>query len=364
METSDRLLFVQNRALRAGAQVSLSRLVTQPSLRKLNPHVILGTKGWLDGFLSEHSIPHGVTPWPSPRSIPARLGGLTRFAKQTVSELHKQDVSIRAIIANDHQDCLPALAIAKAAGRIPVIAILRTPGMTRRDFKKYRCYDCTHLFARGEQLTEKVAAWSGCGVSCMLGSFSDGDMLPAPELPQTMPTRILIAGSEEPRKGFQDFIRALRIVEQKEPLFPALDIVLTGKKSHALEQLTQSGFRSQFEFIGRVDTFQAFVRNFQLAIHPSRAETFGMAPFELILAGVPTMLSSTGSAPTLPVRAPWIFPVESPDILADHMIQIWKNWLNVRPDMRMLQNSILDTYPVSASANALAEKIDEILNLS
>ena len=360
MPRENRVLFVQERSRRAGAQVSLSRLVTQSSLRELRPHVLLGSTGWLSQYLDEASVPNSIAPWPSPRSLKARLGGIDRFARQTVNTLKAGGITPRAIIANDHQECLPALALARAAGGVPVIAILRTPGMTRRDFEKYQCAECDHLFARGHDLSERANQWSDAGISCMLGSVSEEDRLVAPEVSPSFPTRVLVVGSEEPRKGFQDFLEALRIAETTESGFPALEVVFTCEKAGDPELLTRSGFRSRFEFAGRVEGFRDFAKDFQFAIHPSRAETFGMAPFELILAGVPTMLSCTGEASSLPVEEPWIFPPESPRTLAEHLIRLWKNWSDTRPDMPMLQNRILEAYPVSASANALAAKVTEL----
>ena len=65
----------------------------------------------------------------------------------------------------------------------------------------------------------------------MLGSFSESDLKPNKKPPQTFPTRILVAGSEEPRKGFYDFIHALKIIEQENPTFSSLSVTLTGKKN-------------------------------------------------------------------------------------------------------------------------------------
>ena len=77
------LLFVQNRAKRAGAQVSLSRIVTSPEIKPLNPYVLLGGNEWFDSFLREEAIPHTVQPSASPRSLRARRGGLAKFARAT-----------------------------------------------------------------------------------------------------------------------------------------------------------------------------------------------------------------------------------------------------------------------------------------
>ena len=350
-------LCVQNRAKRAGAQVSLSRLVSHPSIQTLNPFILLGEQGWLDSFLKEHSIHHQVQPWPSPRSLGARIGGLDKFARKAVGILQNHGTTIRAVVANDHQECLPALSLAKAAGNVPVIAILRTPSMTQGDFEKYHCDKCAHLFARGEELTAKVSEWSSREASCMLGSFSIEELSPPLPVPESFPTRILVAGSEEPRKGFADVLDALRIIERDEADFPSLNLVFTGNKTSQLAEQTETGFRSTFEFVGRVDGLRDFSRQFRLAIHPSRAETFGMAPFELILAGVPTIMSATGAAPSLPLTHPWIFDSGSAKALAKSMIRLWKSWPACVPDIEHLQSSILKAYPISDSAEALADKI-------
>ena len=263
----------------------------------------------------------------------------------------------RAIVANDHQECLLALALAKAAGGIPVIAILRTPGMSRNDFEKYQCNQCDHLFARGEQLTAKVAQWGRSDVTCMLGSFSEDDLSPPLSHTSSFPTKILVAGSEEPRKGFADLIEAVKLVEQVEPDFPAIEFTCTGDMTEALDELTNQPLRSSFTFIGRVENFSAYARSFHLAIHPSRSESFGMAPLELLLAGVPTMISSTGITPELPMSVPWIFPPESPQILSQAICELWKNWPIHQLNLNDIQHHILDHFHISFTATSLTQAL-------
>ncbi len=354
------VLFIQKRARRAGAQVSLSRIVNSSEITPLHPCVLLGEEGWLDGFLTEKSIPHHISPWPSPRSLGARIGGLKKFAENTLSQLHTDGIAPIAIVANDHQETLPALALAKAAGGVPVAVILRTPGMTENDFNKYRCGECDLIFARGEQLTHRASSWSGKEVACMSGSFSDEDFYPP--LPKTtnFPPKILVAGSEEPRKGFSDFIEALKIVEASEPDFPAMECVLTGDQNEELTHLIDHGFRSTFKFVGRVDKFPDFARQFQLAIHPSRSESFGMAPLELLLAGVPTMISLTGITSSLPLSSPWVFSPESPSQIASSLMTLWKNWESHRLDLSPTQQHIRDQYHISQTSKSLAQKITKL----
>ena len=354
------LLFVQNRAKRAGAQVSLSRIVTSPDIKPLNPFVLLGCNGWLDSSLHEEAIPHTIQPWTSPRSLRARMGGLAKFARSTISQLHAKGIRPTAIVANDHQECLTALALSKASGGIPVVVILRTPGMTQSDFDKYQCGKCNFIFARGEDLTRRARAWSGKEVSCMLGSFTDDDFFDPLPSGSSFPQKILIAGSEEPRKGFSDFLEALKTIETTEPNFPALECVFTGEQSEELSQLVTQNFRSSFTFVGRVNHFQTFARQFHLAIHPSRSESFGMAPLELLLAGVPTMISQTGITSALPLSSPWVFKPKSPSELAHHLTQIWKQWPKIQLDIPKIQEHIRSHYHISQTTVLLAETINNL----
>ena len=127
------LFFVQNRAKRAGAQVSLSRIVTSREIKQLNPFVLLGCNEWLDSFLHEEAIPHTVQPWTSPRSLRARMGGLAKFARSTISQLHAKGITPTAIVANDHLECQIALALPKASP-----CLKAEDGVIASTYEKYR----------------------------------------------------------------------------------------------------------------------------------------------------------------------------------------------------------------------------------
>jgi glycosyltransferase involved in cell wall biosynthesis len=359
-DQKNRLIFLQNRATRAGAQVSLSRILGCTKTQSLQPHAILGTTGWLDNYLDEISISHTVAPWPSPRSLTARLGGLKRYARQLITHLKSQDIRSIAIVANDYQECLLAHAMADATGGAPVIGILRTPGMSLEDFRKYRCHECQHLFARGEELTKKVKNWCDVNITCMLGSFSNEDLYPPLTPPDLFPKNILVAGSEEPRKGFTDLIKAITILEQTEPDFPAVKFTLTGDKTDFIINAISQNLRSSFEFVGRVTDFSDFARQFQLAIHPSRSESFGMAPLELVLAGLPTMMSRSGIVPTLPITAPWTFFGNNPPELAKCLSEIWTNWPKNLPNTEQLQQHILTNHPIQATTESLVNTVKKL----
>lgn len=351
----DCLLFIQNRPKRAGAQTSLYRITRCKSISALSPVILTASHGWLNEALEENNIPQFSSPWPSPRSLQARMGGLKKFANKIVQNLAADGRFPRAIVANDHQECLVALAISRALGGIPVMAILRTPGMSKRDFAKYQCGDCTAIFPRGKELTARVQAWTARPVYCLEGSFTDEERFPAIELPPAFPERILVAGSEEPRKGFSDFIDALAIVEQEHAKFPALQCVMTGNAPDSPTQ--EYDFRSQFEYIGRINHFIEYARGFSLAIHPSRSESFGMAPLELILAGIPTLVSRTGVIDQLGLPDAWCFEPESPRDMADRIAKIWRRWPDTGFDIPSTQQRLLENYHISHTADLISRAV-------
>jgi len=165
----------------------------------------------------------------------------------------------------------------------------------------------------------------------------------------------LVAGSEEPRKGFSDFIDALAIVEQEHPNFPALTCVMTGEEP--LQQAHEHDFRSRFEYVGRINKFVEFARNFRMGVHPSRSESFGMAPLELILAGIPTLMSRTGIIDQLNLPKDWCFKAESPRDMADRIAKIWQCWPDTGLDITSIQDKLLGNYHISHTANLIAQAV-------
>jgi glycosyltransferase involved in cell wall biosynthesis len=190
----------------------------------------------------------------------------------------------------------------------------------------------------------------------MLGSFTDTDFSPPPPICPSFPTQILIAGSEIPSKGFADFLQALLQIEQSEPDFPSLNCTFTGRRptDPDAEKLLTHSVRSQFKFKGRVNDFVPFAKNFQLAIHPSRSESFGMAPLELMLAGIPTLVSSTGIIDQLNIPTSWVFEPHNPEELSAKLIQLWKNWPSTAPHLSEVQNKIRKRYHIAETAQQIA----------
>lgn len=358
------ILFLQKRSVRAGAQTSLARILASKPLEAFQSTAILGQDGWLGRHLKERGVRAVVVPFPSPRALTTRLLGFGGFCRAVTQRLGPDRGIPAAIIANDHQECPPALALAACLAdkgqRIPVLAILRTPGMSHRDFIKYRCHSCDALLVVGSDLLEKVSLWWDKTPTLFVEGFSDDEYQPFPIIRPEFPDRLLIIGSEEPRKGFADFIEAIDRVEARHPDFPALQCDFTGNAPETTGASASPIRRAHFSFIGRVERFSELLQNYQLAVHPSRAETFGLAPLEAILGGVPTLVSATGVIPQLDPPHEWQFPPCDPCALAERMEQLWKHWPEPVDGMKAFQSKIRESYHIERTGRILVSELESL----
>ncbi|GAA5495487.1 hypothetical protein Rhal01_01662 [Rubritalea halochordaticola] len=362
MASTPHTIFLQNRTTRAGAQTSLSRLVTSPSITPYRPVGIFSSTGWLSNQFEQHKLPLLIHPWPSPRSIKARLGGLKNAAKQILSELHKQNITPQVIVANDHQECLLALELGKLS-KAPVIAILRSSGMNQKDFVKYCVGECDRIFAVGNSLQAKVSKWINQTASLYLEGFNEEEFdNNHPPLSTSFPHHILLAGTSSPAKGFPDFLKALAEVEQTRADFPSLHCTFTCEMPSDPEfmELLSNPFRSKLNFQGRVDGLSTVSTNFDFAIHPSRRETFGMAPLELMLSGIPTLCSDTGILGSLGLPDEWLFPIEDPSSLAQRLIHWFDNWPSLASHLAEVQTAIRHQFHINNTSKSFVKALEEL----
>ena len=363
MEAKRHTLFVQYRASRAGAQTSLLRLVSTPEMAALNPAVLLAESGWLEDSLLKKSVPTYCSKWPSPRSLHARMGGMHSFAKKTVQQLAAQGIYPAVVIANDHQECPVALAIGQLL-KVPVISILRSASMDERDYKKYTCSECTEIFTVGAKLQNKIQLWSGKLAQLYTEGFTSEELFNQhPKLPSEFPKKLLIVGTADPAKGFSDFFKALHLVEKTTPDFPPLECFFTSEQPDDDEskQLLSLSKRSNFNFIRRVNGLSEFARDFDFAIHPSRQETFGMTPIELILAGVPTLSTETGILDSIDLPDSWLSPPSKPQDLAVKLLLWYSQWSQQISTLEKIQENLRQRFAIHKTSAPFIAELKKIL---
>ncbi|MEN3943449.1 glycosyltransferase family 4 protein [Prosthecobacter sp. SYSU 5D2] len=324
-------VFVQNSVHLAGAQKSLSRLLSAPGMQEHDPVLLTGKEGWLTQHCTAHNVRWVRLPFPASRSLAGRLWENWAFARRAAKALCPLLTPGRPVIVhtNDHPDSLLGLALARELKAIPVLT-LRTPGMSQRDFEKYRCGDHKHIIAVGDDLFQKVHPWvSGQRpLTLVHNGVTAEEVLPPREGASVQPLeRILVLGSIIPRKGWQDLVETLLLLESRLPQGPVPEIHFLGDLlGQEAAAVLEAGRLKRFRvsFLGVVENYRERLREYALAVHPSRSESFGMAALECVAAGVPLLAASSGVIPEFIPREAFLFPPQQPAVLADKLEALLK----------------------------------------
>jgi glycosyltransferase involved in cell wall biosynthesis len=305
-------------------------------------HLLTGKRGWLTRACDNASVAYTVLPFPSSRSLGGRIWGNRHFISKASAVVRGLlDPSQPAVIhANDHPDSLLGVELARELN-CPSILTLRTPGMSERDFLKYRCDRHRALISVGEELFDKVSAWHLTSPHSLVhDGIGSEDIVRPRETATEVLDQIVVLGSLCQRKGWHDLVEALATLEQSGTTeFPKF--VFVGHH-HGLDPVRELGLtrlaHCHFEFPGVIENFHEFVQGFPLAIHPSRSESFGMAAIETVAAGVPLLAGATGLIPAFIPNPQFLFEPGNVTDLASKL----RSLLGISPT-RLLQCSELDT---------------------
>jgi glycosyltransferase involved in cell wall biosynthesis len=319
------VVFVQHSTHLAGAQKSLSRLLTEQGMKSFSPLLLTGAEGWLTRFCSDHDVPWVRLEFPSPRSFKDRwLGGTARFAVKAAKALKPKLYADHSLIvhANDHPDSLIALHLAKIL-RSRSFLTLRTPGMSRRDFYKHRCFDHDCVIAVGDDLAQRAQQWHVNGkIHSVYNGVTENEIIKPNPLPDKTLDKILVIGSLSSRKGWQDLVDALILIEARFPegQLPEVDFLGDLLDKNPLDVLNLYRLkRFRCRFLGVADDYLQHLQNYSLVVHPSRSESFGMAALECVSAGVPLIAASTGMIPNFIANKSFIYAPSDVQALADKL---------------------------------------------
>jgi len=344
-----KLLILQERAHKAGAQYAILRTLRTEAFQKIKPCVILGEKGWLSEQFDINGINYLVEPFPSSRSLSGKILKNRQFTKKVIQQLPNLPPEI--IIANDHGESLLALEIAKQFNS-KTAAFLRTPGMSERDFLKYKCDRFDLILTIGEELTQRVQSWHPSGnIHATFDGIEDDEFTPTPPISDSFPTHWLIIGGAAPRKGWQDFAEALRIAE-KNPDFPTISCDFTSDAPSRSDEQNNMELdlprRAEFNFIGKVDNLATTAQHYGLCVHPSRAETFGLAAAEIIAAGIPLLASNTGILPRIQSISHMTFEPLDPDSMAHCFLETQQQWPPAPTQLEESKELLQDQFSMDA----------------
>lgn len=307
------VIFVQNSVHLAGAQKSLSRVLASTVLGDYEPILITSVSGWLTKFAESVGVTVITSKFPSSRSLKAKLYNNKQFAKSISLKIRLLLTEGRAIVvhANDHPDSIIALEISKALSAQSVIT-LRTPGMSKRDFFKYQCHQHDAIISVGDDLHNRASAWApNCQHVLIYNGVTSDEFYPPRDVRPEPINRVLVLGSADERKGWQDLFSALSIIENSTAVKIFPEVVFLGDQFgvNPAERFQANSLKKfKVSFQQPVEDYAGVIRSFPLVIHPSRSESFGMSALETVAAGVPLLAASTGMIPQFIGNEDFLYP--------------------------------------------------------
>lgn len=344
------VLFIQRRAGRAGAQTCLVRLAGADAGTGGHPVVVTAATGWLAEAAAAAAISVETLAFPSPRSLTARLWGNRLWAGQLAARLKARGVSPSMVVGNDHHESLLALVLARTL-KVPSGVILRSSGMTARDFIKHACGRHDAVFAIGEDFLRRVRTFPGGEQALPLSDgLDEADFVVGPPLSARFPARALVLGTPHPDKGWSDLLAGREQLPEASPLrYLQLDFTATPSAAER-EALGLDRFDlTHCRFLERTERFAARLADYDLVINASRRETFGMAALEALAAGRALVSSRTGVVESVIDDPRLLFrPADAAD-LARALEGLPALWATIGPTIEASRQRLKASYGVEAA---------------
>ena len=290
------------------------------------------------------------TSFPSSRSLSGYLYKNRFFTKTVKKRRDPLGVCPPIVQGNDHPEALRTLELAEFLNAKSSL-MLRTPTMKSGDYFKYRCDQSDLIMVESDQLQEAVKGWDrNRKVGVVNNGLTDEEFLP----PRTLASRlskVMVLGNPSARKGWQDVVEALGILGDLNDL-PPMTFDFTGQRPSGLKT-ARTLARFSVNFIGHHDDFKELTRKYELVINASRRETFGMAPLEVIAAGIPLLSSRTGVIEKVVENESLLFEPENPQSLAKAFANLVTNWGTIDFDLERQQENICRQFHIDNTVNRL-----------
>lgn len=247
--------------------------------------------------------------------------------------------------------------------RAPSAIFLRSPGMTRDDYFKYRCHQYDLIIAVGDELQQRAQAWDPSRTIKLIhdGICADEFAPPKPKA-AVFPERLLVIGSPLDWKGWADLTEALWQLEQ-EGAWPDLDLDFTGAEPEpARNDLKRGRLKpSRCHFLGRVENFREMVLRYDLVVNPTRMESFGMAAVEVVAAGVPLLSSRTGIIEQVIEQPEFLFAPHRPAELARALQYLRSHWPRLEIGVAKGQANIRARFLIDHAVRKLSAEYERLL---
>ncbi len=345
------VLFIQKLPHKAGAQYCLARVLRKLKERALDPILLISEDGWLTRECQQNGIQVLRTRFPSSRSLSGYLYKNRSFTKRVKKRLNQLGVLPPIVQGNDHPEALRTLELAEFLN-VKSSLMLRTPTMNGGDYFKYRCNQSDLIMVESDQLKEAVKVWdSKKKVVVVNNGLTDEEFLHPRNPASISPSKVLVLGNPSARKGWADVIKALGILGDRDNLSP-MTFDFPGQRPSGLKTARRLGSFS-VNFIGHHANFKELTLKYELVINASRGETFGMAPLEVIAAGIPLLSSRTGVIEKVVKNGCLLFEPHNPQSMADTFAKLVINWKTVDFDLGRQQQNIRRHFHIDSTVNRL-----------
>jgi glycosyltransferase involved in cell wall biosynthesis len=338
----NKIIFIQKRPNRGGAQVALSRILMAREMREMTPLVIIGSPGWLTQECQRQRINFLITDVPSVRSLSAQLWGTRSFIRMTSRVL---SAAPSAVIANNHQEAILAAKLGRALGTRSAV-ILRDSYLTADALKKYGWDEADHTIAVGTYLTH-LATETNANVPVAHLYDCVTDFSEPKQKPSEFPKAVLVVGSSAERKGWRTWINAVEKAIHIEPGLAGVCFDFTGT--------APDGFKpsERFKFNCQQDDFFALVRRYDLVVNPSQSESFGLAGAEALAAGVPLLTTPVGVLGSEIWVAPQTLMGKTTEHMTESLCSLYRDWAGFNPMVEKSQDSIRKFAPARSAETIL-----------
>jgi glycosyltransferase involved in cell wall biosynthesis len=230
--------------------------------------------------------------------------------------------------------------------------MLRTPTMESEDYFKYRCDRSDIVMVESDHLKEAVKVWdSRKKVVVVNNGLGDEEFLHPKSPASISPNKVLVLGNPSARKGWEDVMEALGILGYRDNL-PPMTLEFTGQRPSGMTTMGRLG-RFSVNFIGHHDNFKELTLRYELVINASRGETFGMAPLEVIAAGIPLLSSRTGVIEKVVENECLLFEPDNPQSFADAFVKLIINWKTADFDLERQQQNLRRQFHIDTTVNRL-----------
>lgn len=347
------ILVLQKNTGKAGAQNSLRRLLSSQAFSKQNIVVVTGTQGWFLEQVKLLNLSYIAIDYPAVRSLYGRVMGNRIWIKKVVDELNKMAFTPDILQCNNHFEAPFLLGLKKHFSQARTVVFIRDPDVSETDYIKYKSGLCDLRIAVS-QFMQDALIWDRQSVVFNNGVF-ENEIYRVVDPPKPFPGRWLILGNPSKRKGWIDFFDALKHISETHWLDNVHEIVFTGVPEHN-EFVEYQGFidqlktRIKIEFVPFYANLGEACQQFDLIVHPSRSESFGMALLEACCTGKCVISSKTGVAEKLILNKNLLFEPGNAEELFFCLVYVISNWETLPADYNSLLAIVRENFSTENNA--------------